>query len=565
MPRRTSSVPALLVTTLILVPGARHLVAQEGVPPAPPEVIRQVDSIFSRWDSQALPGCAVGVSSHEQTVLARAYGMADLEWGIPNSPETIFEGGSLSKQFTSAAIVLLALEGDLSLDDDVRTYIPELPDYGETITIRRLMNHTSGLRDWGSVAALTGWGREQKSHDHGDVLDILSRQTALNYPPGDRYSYTNSGYNLLAMIVDRVSGMPFAQFSEERIFGPLGLAHTQWRDDYRRLVPGRSTAYEVLRDGRVRINRPIEFVHGNGGILTTVGDLLIWDAAATDGRGLGGQAFVDMMEEQGVLNDGSRIVYASGIRLWTMGNLRVVSHTGSTAGYRAFLGRFPDQGLRVAMLCNASNAPTRPSGTAVALAFLADEVRLPQRVASVNVPEAELDRLTGLYRERLTGETREITLRRGTLWAGQRQELAALSDREFTPAETALSPGAETVRFVFDASGGTRPTLRVHSWETIEEVWDPVERVTPTADRLASYVGSYYSPDAAVTFVVSMEGGALTLFRGPDETWQMVPTYEDGFRAGGMTLRFHGEDGGVTGFSLSVERVYDMRFERVAG
>jgi CubicO group peptidase (beta-lactamase class C family) len=396
MPRRTSSVPALLVTTLILVPGARHLVAQEGVPPAPPEVIRQVDSIFSRWDSQALPGCAVGVSSHEQTVLARAYGMADLEWGIPNSPETIFEGGSLSKQFTSAAVVLLALDGDLSLDDDVRTYIPELPDYGETITIRRLMNHTSGLRDWGSVAALTGWGREQKSHDHGDVLDILSRQTALNYPPGDRYSYTNSGYNLLAMIVDRVSGMPFAQFSEERIFGPLGLAHTQWRDDYRRLVPGRSTAYEVLRDGRVRINRPIEFVHGNGGILTTVGDLLIWDAAATDGRGLGGQAFVDMMEEQGVLNDGSRIVYASGIRLWTMGNLRVVSHTGSTAGYRAFLGRFPDQGLRVAMLCNASNAPTRPSGTAVALAFLADEVRLPQRVASVNVPEAELDRLTGL-------------------------------------------------------------------------------------------------------------------------------------------------------------------------
>jgi len=278
---------------------------------APADANLRVDSIFAPWNSVRSPGCAVAVAQHGLTVLSRAYGMADLEHDVPNTPATIFEGGSVSKQFTAAAVILLVLDGKLSLDDDVREYVPEVPDYGATITLRHLLTHTSGLRDWGSVADISGWGRQNRTHTHAHVLDIVSRQSALNFPPGQEHSYCNTGFNLLAIVVGRVSGIPFAEFSRQRIFEPLGMTNTQWRDDYTRIVKGRSTAYQV-NDDRVSIMRPIEDVHGNGGILTTVGDLLIWNEALTDGR-LGGPEFIRLMHEQGRLNDGRQITYAAGL------------------------------------------------------------------------------------------------------------------------------------------------------------------------------------------------------------------------------------------------------------
>jgi CubicO group peptidase (beta-lactamase class C family) len=343
--------PAGLFLFVILV--AVPLTAQSGGDPG-----ARVDAVFADWATRSAPGCAVAADLEGLRVLERAYGLADLEHGVANSPGTIFEAGSVSKQFTAAAIILLALDGALSLDDDVRRYVPELPDYGDPITIRHLLNHTSGLRDWGSVAALSGWGRGERTHSHDHVLEILSRQSALNYGPGEAYSYTNSGYNLLAVIVDRVSGQSFADFSRTRIFEPLGLSDTAWRDDYRRIVPGRAAAYSPRDDGWA-IDRPIEHVHGNGGLLTTVHDLLRWDRALAAGElgGAGnGPELVRLMHEQGVLNDGTVISYAAGLQIGTRHGVPQVVHTGATAGYRAFLGRYPDQQLSVALLCNTAGA-----------------------------------------------------------------------------------------------------------------------------------------------------------------------------------------------------------------
>lgn len=329
----------------------------------------RIDEIFQRWDSQESPGCAVAVAHEGRTIVSQAYGMGELEHGIPNTPASIFEAGSVSKQFAAAAIILLVLDGKLSLDDNVRKYVPELPDYGAPITIRHMMTHTSGLRDWGSVAGISGWGRGSRTHSHAHVVDILSRQSALNFPPGDQYSYSNSGYNLMAIVVDRVSGMSFAEFSGERIFEPLGMNDTQWRDDYRRIVPGRSTAYSPRGSG-FSINQPIEHVHGNGGLLTTVGDLLIWNESLEDAS-LAGPEFVELLHEQGRLNDGSRISYAAGVRVGSRAGVRSVSHTGATAGYRAYLARYPERHLSVALLCNVSNANPGNLGGAVSDVFLA--------------------------------------------------------------------------------------------------------------------------------------------------------------------------------------------------
>ena len=318
------------------------------------DVAPLVNRVFARWDSTTGPGCAVGIDRAGQPRFTRAFGRADLEYDIPNKPETIFEAGSISKQFTAAATVLLALDGKLKLEDDVRKYVPELPDYGHRITIRHLLNHTSGLRDWGDIAQMAGWPRGSRVHTHDHVLDILDQQRALNYRPGDRYSYTNSGYNLLAIIVSRVSGQSFADFSRDRIFKPLGLTSTQWRDDYRRLVKGRAQAYS-FREGQWELEMPFENVHGNGGLLTTVGDLLTW-TALLERPTPAWKAIVDSLHVRGRLTKGDTITYALGLVVSDYRGVRRVEHSGSTAGYRAELLRFPGKGLAVAVLCNGASA-----------------------------------------------------------------------------------------------------------------------------------------------------------------------------------------------------------------
>ena len=188
-----------------------------------PDNTARVDAVFSKY-SASTPGCAVGVAEHGKPTLAKGYGSADLEHDVRITPDTIFEAGSVSKQFTAASILLLARDGKLSLDDPARKYLPELPDYGKLLTIRHMLNHTSGLRDWGSVAAIGGWPRTTRVHTHANVLEIVSRQESLNFPPGSRWSYTNTGFNLAAIIVERVSGQSFQDFTRARLFGPLGMA-----------------------------------------------------------------------------------------------------------------------------------------------------------------------------------------------------------------------------------------------------------------------------------------------------------------------------------------------------
>ena len=340
------AVAAVLLTVGLSRPRARTQQA------APSDLERQVDRVFERWSS-ATPGCAVAVSVDGQRILSKAYGMADLEHDVANTPDTIFEAGSVSKQFTAAAVLLLARDGKLSLDDPARKYLPELADYGSPLTIRHMLNHTSGLRDWGSVAGIAGWPRTTRVYTHAHVLDIVARQRSLNFTPGTRWSYSNTGYNLAAIIVSRVSGMSFADFTRQRLFEPLGMTRTSWRDDYGRIVKNRAMSYSG--DGTVyRTVMPFENVHGNGGLLTTVGDLLKWNqnfVAPT----VGDQGFVAEQERAGRFNDGRAHGYALGLQVDTYKGLREISHGGATAGYRAYLSHYPEAKTAVALLCNVAS------------------------------------------------------------------------------------------------------------------------------------------------------------------------------------------------------------------
>ena len=334
---------------------------------AAPSQASKVDAVFARWTAET-PGCAVGVAQAGRPVLQKAYGRANLEHDVPNRADTIFEAGSVSKQFTAAAVLLLARDGKLSLDDPARKYVPELPDYGAPLTIRQMLQHTSGLRDWGELAAIAGWPRTTRVHTHDHVLDIARRQKALNFPSGTQYSYSNTGYNLSVIIVSRVSGKSFADFSRERIFEPLGMTRTSWRDDHQRIVKDRAMAYSPSGSG-YETEMPFEDVHGNGGLLTTVGDLLKWNDNFVQVK-VGDEAFVKLQQEPGKFNDGKPHGYAMGLSVGKYQDTVEVGHSGSTAGYRAHLTRFPERQLSVAVLCNVSSANATQYARAVADIYL---------------------------------------------------------------------------------------------------------------------------------------------------------------------------------------------------
>jgi CubicO group peptidase (beta-lactamase class C family) len=525
----------------------------------------RVDAVFAKWTSKT-PGCAVGVSVGGKIVIEKAYGMADLEHDVRNSPQTIFEAGSVSKQFTAAAMLLLAREGKLSLDDQARKYIPELPDYGHSLTIRHLLQHTSGLRDWGEIENIAGWPRTSRVYTHAHVLDIVRRQKSLNFVPGTKWSYCNTGYNLTAIIVTRVSGQPFAEFCRQRIFVPLGMTNTSWRDDFRRIVRGRAIAYDESKD-TYRQNMPFENVHGNGGLLTTVGDLLKWNENAVRQK-VGDAEFLREELTPGRFNDGTAHNYAMGLYIRTYkGLLPEVSHSGSTAGYRAFLARFPEQHVSVAVLCNAATANAEQYARGVADLYLADALaaKMKAEFGSRN-PIANDDRSVtwstkahaGLFKNVATGVPLTLVTDGLLLKPSDRPDPMSLL-HPIDPTTYRSLDGART--YTFDGEGGA---LRVANDNGTSEAYERVQPASPTTDELKDLAGTYVSDEAEVEIRVVTEGAELRILRRPDTSLVLRPIYRDAFSAPSMGLvRFRRDQANrVTALSVTADRVWDLRFER---
>ncbi|HSL21054.1 MAG TPA: serine hydrolase domain-containing protein [Vicinamibacterales bacterium] len=519
--------------------------AQASTPP----LATAVDAVFARWTSET-PGCAVGVSQAGAPVLARAYGMADLEHDVPNRADTIFEAGSVSKQFTAAAVLLLARDGKLSLDDPVRKHVPEVPDYGVPLTIRHMLTHTSGLRDWGSVAAIGGWPRTTRVHTHAHVLDIVSRQRALNFAPGTRYSYSNTGYNLAAIIVGRVSGMPFVEFSRKRLFEPLGMTRTSWRDDHTRIVKDRAIAYAAEGRG-YSIEMPFENVHGNGGLLTTVGDLLRWNEhlhAPT----IWDEAFAREQQQPGRFNDGRVHGYALGLRISTHKGVREVGHSGSTAGYRAHLVRYPDQRVSVAVLCNAGNANAGRHAQDVADLYLKPDLQTSSEEPPHRLSKNDAESVRGLYKHSQTGDTLSLAGEGETVRIDRGPQLVPRSGTRFSVPDGAMT---------LDLDGRT---LRVTDPFGSVDVYERVERASPTPEQLRELEGRYSSDEAEVVAEIAVDQDRLVLKRRPAQRTMLLPLYADAFRGQIGVVRFHRDTSGrVTGFSVVQDRVWDMRFERI--
>jgi CubicO group peptidase (beta-lactamase class C family) len=518
-----------------------------------------IDAIFAEYDKTTSPGCAVGVYQNGSIVFRRAYGMANLDHDVRLTPASVFHVASVSKQFTATAILLLAQDGKLSVDDDVRKYVPELPDFGQKITIRHLATHTSGIRDQWSLLGLAGWRYSRDLITDEDVLELLARQKDLNFTPGERHLYSNSGFTLLAVIASRVSGQSFRDFTTARIFKPLGMTHTHFRDNFNEIV--KNQAYGYAPEGKgFRLSVTNFDTAGATSLLTTVEDMAQWHANF-DTHTVGGERLVSSLLERGTLNDGRRIDYGFGITHGTYRSLPTVGHGGADAGYRSSFLRFPDSRLGVACLCNVSTANPAALAQRVADVFLPGT--LPPRPAEpaadtspeVAVPVAQLARYEGIYWSETESDARRFVLEKGKLLAAfgdERVPLKSLGKGVFVMTAAARS------RITFEDGPGDVSRLRMGPAETDVYVRDRL--FVPTRAELDEFAGIYRSDEMDAVFRMAVADAGLRLERSKNKPAPLEPTIRDTFRGQPGTIQFVRTNGRVSGFLLEAGRVRHVRF-----
>jgi CubicO group peptidase (beta-lactamase class C family) len=524
-------------------------------PAQSPDLSTTADRVFAQWTKDT-PGCAAGVAQNGKVLLTRGYGMANLETGTPVTAGTIFESGSVAKQFTATAILLLMSDGKLRLDDRVQKYLPELPEYGRPLTIRHLLSHTSGLREWSNLVAMDGWPRGTRAHTQEDFLEVVFAQRDVNYPVGDHYSYTNSGFGLLLTIIERVSGMPYAQFTTERIFKPLGMTNTSWRDDFERVVPGRAQAY--ARRGNVwTLDMPFDNVVGAGGMLTTVGDWLKWNDAL-DRKTLGAW-WVDSLESQATLTSGRKISYAMGVTVGNWRGEREVAHSGSTGGYATYLLRLPARGVSVAVMCNSAGSnPTSFARQLVEALVPGLQPVIP--LDTVSVDAGTIARVAGVYRSLRTYEPLFIGV------AGPAGGRGGAGANVRALRDGTLMIG--TTRTVFDAGPDGRPTgLRQipASGDTVPFTYVGPSGWTPNVNDLGAFAGQYRSDEIRTTWTARIEGRRLELSSRRGNKILLTPVYKDAFSSAGLGTVWFSRDsrGQVEAMHVSAARMWNLTLPRV--
>jgi CubicO group peptidase (beta-lactamase class C family) len=514
-----------------------------------------VNRVFAAWSASDGPGCALGVARDEKVVYENGYGMANLETEAPITPASIFHVASVSKQFTGMAIALLARDGKLSLDDDIRRYLPEIPNYGHRITIRHLLNHTSGLRDQWDLLSMARGRFEENRITESDVLEIVARQKALNFVPGTEYLYSNTGYTLAGTIVKRVSGTSLREFADERIFKPLGMTNTHFHDDYTMVVKGRAAAYVRGADGKWHVSLPNYDTYGATSLFTTVGDLLKWEANFAKPV-VGDERLLRELQSSATLANGDTTGYGLGIATEVYRGAQFIGHSGGDAGYRTYLGRFPKHGLSVTVLCNAG--PANP----IALTRSVADVYLGNKLAPVDSPAKamvtltteQLARFAGVYVNPTTGSPTFVTLRRDTLIVGRTMgpALVPLSDRRFRGplGVWEFTPAGQLVQTVL-------------AWPPRKPVvLERREAARPSRAELERYAGSYYSEELGATWVVSPTDSTLVFKTRWGVDRVVRPAYGDTF-AGDFLVSFT-RDGArrVNGMVMSSGRVRGVKFER---
>ncbi len=536
----------------------------------PDSVIRKIDRLFSNPRGNNNPGFTVGVVRNDSLIFSRGYGMANMEYGIPNSPETIYHMASVSKQFTAYAILLLERQGRLKLEDDVRKYLRWFPDLKEKITIRQLLNHTSGIRDQWDLNVISGRRMDDViTQDY--LLTLLSRQQDLNFKPGDEYSYSNSNFTMAAEIVRSITGQSFRQFADSAIFKPLGMRSTHVHDDHTEVVPNRAYSYRPLDSVRYA-NAVLNYANaGATSLFTNIPDMAKWVINFYNTR-VGDASTLEKLTTRGILNNGVRITYALGIGVDEYNGKRRFSHGGADAGYRTFVSVFPDEKMGFIVFSNLASANPAIKANELADIFIKPVVQTG--VAQQKKADSSLSRIsdTTAYAKYMGNYIAEDGVQFSYKMQGNQvywTSPAASYLLARIPGDTLVSLFNPDIKFVF-SSGNAREVIVDQYWPDNHrrlKKYSPASGHPAQVEKeLKEYVGTYYSPEADVRLTLFQEGPTLLYKSSQSFTGKTRLEYiaRDHFRAPGFFLKFvRNAKDELIGYHITTGRTRHLVFNKI--
>jgi len=557
----------VLLSLLLLVSWANPLMASNAA-----NYKTKIDTIFAEMNTSDTPGCALSMVENGNIIYKNGYGMSNLEHNIPISTNSVFHVASTSKQFTVFSIALLVEQGKVSWDDDIRLYIPEMPEYDHTITLRHLAHNISGVRDQWELLLLSGWRWEADLVTQRDAMRLITRQKSLNFIPGANYSYSNSGFTLLAEVVHKVSGLTLRQFTQKHIFSPLRMNNTHFHDDHEMIVKNRTHGYRKQADNSYKISNPDFSIVGATSLFTTVEDLALWDRNFYTME-IGEKEAVSKITTRGVLNSGEKIDYARSLVHGKHRGLATVSHGGIDAGYRAQFIRYPDQNFTIALLCNSFAVNPGQLAQQVAEVYLAEYMDPDDKKAAPNNLSSPITKsFQGTYLRDHSNQTINVEYKDGQLMMDVGGYKGVGGFRRLVPIPDGGNrfsfgrPG-DYVEFI---PGNTSEDMSIRMISSMTRISARrIDTSLPPIIQLADYVGKYYSEELEMTYYIRLEStGNLSLSFTKHEDLALIPKYKDafvfskGFISVPLSFTRH-TNGRVKGFIVSSVRAWNIAFDRI--
>lgn len=551
--------------TKILLLSLSLFIALQGSAQISNTQLQKIDSLFLDWNKPNHPGGTVGIMQKGRIVFSKAYGLASLEYLVPNSPSTRFNIASVSKQFTAMGIVILQQQGKLSVDDDIRKYLPGLPDFGETITIRHMLHHTSGLRSLHALLGLAGW-RSDDARTNEDINRFMLNQRDLNFKPGDEYLYCNTGYMLMANIIEKITGEEFPKWMKESIFQPLGMINTYVEDNYSSVVTNNATSYYSRENNE--FDRAIEYwgYVGSGNIHSTTDDLLRWLENFNNPQP-GWEAQFDILQTMDTLNNGRENTYAFGVRIGDFNGFKSVGHGGSIGGFRSNIVTYPEEELNIAILTNfSSSSPGQKSNriAEIILGFQNDrEKSSSDMIKTIKLSSKTLKKYEGSYWNSTSNYSRKIYFKNDTLryFRSENNEspIVPIAKDEFQMIRV---PGVFKIKFDISEDKSLMTVTNDDGEQTVYQSYTPYN---PSKEEMVLYTGKYYSPELETTYTLSMMDDTLSWHHPRHGDHKMKILKKDVLEGGWplSVVKFkRDENGEIIGILVSNGRVRNLWFEK---
>jgi len=520
-----------------------------------------MDSVFAKYNNKTGPGCAVAVIRDGKVIFKKAYGMANLEYSMPLTPASVFDVASLSKQFTGYAIATLIQQGKLSEDDDIRKYLPNVPDFGEAITVRRLLHHTSGVRDWPNTLVAAGWKWSEEA-SFEDIMRMVYNQTTLNFKPGAEYSYSNTGYNLLAAVVENITRISFREWTQKNIFQPLGMHCTLFLDNLSEIIPDVVDSYTYER-GQWGKMTDVLTAYGSSSLYSSIDDLCRWVIHFQQGIQTKDPVILQMLRQDTLLN-GNPVHYGYGVEMEDDRGLYMIRHTGAWAGFRTTIRNYPAENTSFILLSNGGdNTINNVYSDVVTSIFLPGKFKQAPQPHQFDTTHLHFIRLDSMALSKFAGSYKwggaEVvyTVEKGQLIFQYTGEMK-LPTKPITDTSFFLPRAGLPITFGREKDG------TINTFTFRDRVGKRFQLHIPTTAELAEYAGSYSSSELQTTYTITVESGRLVIHHFRRGDFVMSSDVKDEFNGDIGTLHFTRRNNAVTGFSLSINDITGLRFDKWA-